>query len=114
MKGLSGALLRYRIMAWVTGVVLAALTIWLVVGYGFMDYSGDATKPALYRYLWMAHGWLYVIYFIVGVDLCFRVKYSVPKTLGVLIAGTVPFASFFVEHYVTKDLRSRFAEQLNV
>lgn len=107
MKGLAGAFLRYRIMAWVTGVVLASLTVWLVVGYGFLDYANTDTKPELYRVLWMAHGWLYVVYLIVGVDLAFRVRYSVPKTIGILIAGTIPFASFFAEAAVHRDLVRR-------
>lgn len=102
-----GAFLRYRVMAWVTGVVLASLTIWLVVGYGFLDYANTESKPELYRLLWMAHGWLYVIYLVVGVDLAFRVRYSVLRTLGILIAGTVPFASFFAEVAVHKDLVRR-------
>jgi integral membrane protein len=107
VNGMRGAFLRYRVMAWVTGVVLAALTIWLVVGYGFLDYANTESKPELYRLLWMAHGWLYVLYLVVGVDLAFRVRYSVPKTLGILIAGTVPFASFFAEAAVHKDLVRR-------
>jgi len=107
MSGLRGAFVRYRIMAWVTGVVLASLTIWLVVGYGFLDYANTDSKPNLYRLLWMAHGWLYVIYLVVGVDLAFRVRYSVWRTLGILIAGTVPFASFFAEAAVHKDLVKR-------
>lgn len=107
MKGMSGAFTRYRIMAWVTGVVLASLTVWLVVGYGFLDYANTATKPELYRLLWMAHGWLYVIYLVVGVDLAFRVRYSVPRTIGILLAGTIPFASFFAEAAVHKDLVRR-------
>ncbi len=44
---------------------------------------------------------------MVGVDLAFRVRYSVLKTLGILIAGTVPFASFFAEAAVHKDLVKR-------
>jgi integral membrane protein len=107
VSGLRGAFLRYRVMAWVTGVVLASLTIWLVVGYGFLDYANTESKPELYRLLWMAHGWLYVAYLVVGVDLAFRVRYSVLKTLGILIAGTVPFASFFAEAAVHKDLVKR-------
>jgi integral membrane protein len=70
MEKLPGALLRFRIMAWVTGVVLGALTIWLVVGYGFLDYANTEVKPDLYRWLWTAHGWLYLFYLIAGVDLC--------------------------------------------
>jgi integral membrane protein len=107
VKGLSGAFLRYRIMAWVTGVVLASLTIWLVIGYGFLDYANTAVKPELYRTLWMAHGWLYVIYLITGVDLAFRVRYSVPRTIAILLAGTIPFASFFAEAAVHRSLRGR-------
>ena len=102
-----GAFLRFRVMAWVTGVVLASLTIWLVVGYGFLDYANTESKPELYRLLWMAHGWLYVLYLVVGVDLAFRVRYSVLRTLGILIAGTVPFASFFAEAAVHRDLVRR-------
>ena len=112
MKGLKGALLRYRIMAWLTGVVLAALTVWLVVGYGFLDYANTDSKPALYRYLWTAHGWLYFIYLIVGVDLCFRMLLSVWKTLGILLAGTIPFASFFADSWVHKYAHSRHADAL--
>jgi integral membrane protein len=107
MKSLNGAFLRYRILAWVTGVVLAALTVWLVVGYGFLDYANVESKPGLYSLLWMLHGWLYVVYLIVGVDLAFRVKYSVIRTIAILVAGTIPFASFFAEALVHKDLKQR-------
>lgn len=107
MKGLNGAFVRYRIMAWVTGVVLAALTVWLIVGYGFLDYANVESKPGLYSLLWMLHGWLYVVYLVTGVDLAFRVKYSVVRTVAILIAGTIPFASFFSEALVHKDLKAR-------
>lgn len=107
MKGLPGAFLRYRIMAWVTGVVLAVLTVWLIVGYGFLDYANTESKPGLYSLLWMLHGWLYVVYLIVGVDLAFRVRYSVVRTVAILLAGTIPFASFFSEALVHKDLVRR-------
>ncbi len=113
MKGLAGALLRYRIMAWLTGVVLAALTVWLVVGYGFMDYANNDAKPALYRFLWTAHGWLYFIYLIVGVDLCFRMRLSVLRTLGILLAGTIPFASFYADAWVHRYARTHHGAALD-
>ena len=96
-------------MAWVTGVVLGALTIWLIVGYGFLDYANTETKPGLYRSLWTAHGWLYFVYLIVGVDLAFRVRYSIGKTVLILLAGTVPFMSFVAEYFVHKDITARLA-----
>ena len=105
--GVKGALLRYRVMAYVTGVVLATAFIWLVVGRIFLDYGNPDARPALYGYLWIAHGWLYFLYLVTGVDLAFRVRYSVVRTLGILIAGTIPFMSFVAEYYVHKDVVAR-------
>ena len=104
---MKGAFLRYRVMAWVTGVVLATATIWALIGYLFLNYSSEGGKPGIYSALWIAHGWLYFLYLITGVDLAFRVRYSVPRTLAILIAGTNPFASFFAEAAVHKDLVRR-------
>lgn len=104
---MNGAFVRYRVMAWVTGVVLATASIWAVVGYLALGYSDAEAKPSLYGLLWIGHGWLYALYLVTGVDLAFRVRYSVPRTLGILLAGTIPFASFFAEAAVHKDLRRR-------
>ncbi len=107
MKGLPGAFTRFRVMAWVTGVVLATAFVWLVIGRLFLDYSDAAARPALYGILWIAHGWLYFLYLIAGVDLAFRVRYGLGRVLLILIAGTIPFASFFAEAAVHKDLKGR-------
>ena len=102
-----GAFLRYRVMAYVTGVVLGVAFTWLVLGRLLWDYGNPEARPALYGYLWIAHGWLYFLYLIAGVDLAFRVRYSVVRTLGILVAGTIPFMSFVAEHFVHKDIRAR-------
>jgi integral membrane protein len=94
-------------MAYVTGVVLATAFVWLVVGRLFLDYGNPDSRPALYGYLWIAHGWLYFLYLIAGVDLAFRVRYSLLRTVGILIAGTIPFMSFVSEYVVHKDLKTR-------
>ena len=104
---MKGAFLRFRVMAWVTGVVLATAFVWLIVGRLFLDYGNPDARPALYGYVWIAHGWLYFLYLIAGVDLAFRVRYSVLRTVAILVAGTVPFASFFAEAAVHKDLVKR-------
>jgi len=99
------------VMAWVTGVFLLALTIWLVVGYGFLDYSDPVNKPAAYPLMWTGHGWLYFIYLVAAVDLTFRLRWSLLKTAGILIAGTIPFASFVAEHFVTRKVQAQIAQQ---
>lgn len=109
MKGMNGALTRYRVMAYVTGVILATATVWAIVGYAFLDYGSGAAKPGLYSLLWVAHGWLYFIYLIVSVDLFFRMRWSLLATAGVLLAGTIPGASFVAEHWVTKRAREELS-----
>ena len=98
---MKGAFLRYRVMAYLTGVVLATAFVWLIIGRLFLDYANPEARPAVYGFLWLAHGWLYFVYLITGVDLAFRVRYGVLKTVGILIAGTIPFMSF-----VSEGLRS--------
>lgn len=106
MAGTSGALLRYRVMAYVTGTFLLILTAWAIIGYSALDYGSGAVKPAAYSLMWTGHGWFYFIYLITAVDLTFRMRWSLLATLGILIAGTIPFASFFAEHWVTKRVRA--------
>jgi len=106
---MKGSFLRYRVMAYVTGIVLATAFVWLIIGRLFLDYGNPDARPALYGYLWLAHGWLYFVYLITGVDLAFRVRYGVLKTVGILLAGTIPFMSFVSEYLVHKDLRARGA-----
>jgi len=110
-QAMKGAFLRYRVMAYVTGIVLATAFVWLIIGRLFLDYGNPDARPALYGYLWLAHGWLYFVYLITGVDLAFRVRYGLLKTVGILLAGTIPFMSFVSEYFVHKDLRARGAIQ---
>ena len=116
MQKLRNAALRYRVMAWVTGVVLAFAFLWMLLLWilwisdggavgGF--FSDNETKPAAYSVLWIAHGWLYFIYLIVGVDLAFRMRYGILKTLGILLAGTIPFMSFVAERVTHRDVDAR-------
>lgn len=110
MKGLSGALLRYRIMAWVTGVLLAVMSvIGLPLKYVFHA-TNDGILSTFYAVGWVSHGWLYLLYVAAGLDICFRMRFSVVRTVAILLAGTIPFASFFADHYVAKSVHQRLAD----
>jgi integral membrane protein len=52
------------------------------------------------------HGFLYIVYLVATVDLSRRSGWSVLRTLGVMLAGTVPFLSFYVERRTTRSLRA--------
>ena len=97
---MSGALMRFRVMAYIVGVVLLILTLGMVLKYGF-------DKPELVETVGMFHGFLYIVYVITVIDLATRAKFSVVKTLLVMLAGTIPFLSFVAEHKVVVDIKSR-------
>lgn len=100
----SGVLTRYRVMAWVTGVVLALSCL---VGLSFWPwYVGEGPAGVL----WTAHGWLYVLYVLAAFHLAYRLRWKAVRTVLVLLAGTVPLMSFVAERRVTADLRRQEAQ----
>ncbi|WP_067841395.1 DUF3817 domain-containing protein [Nocardia lijiangensis] len=97
---IASALLRYRVLAWTTGLWLLLLTGEMIAKYGF-----GAETPS-----WIAvvHGWVYFIYLIATADLAVKVRWPIGRTVGTLIAGTVPLLSFFVEHTNAKQVKNDF------
>jgi integral membrane protein len=105
---LASALTRYRALAYATGVFLLLLTLHVVLqvaqrepgrplfeaeGIGAVLPGGGAWVPAV-------HGWLYLVYVVVSVDLWFRTRLNFPRMVGVVLAGTVPCMSFVAERWV--------------
>lgn len=107
MNRINTALLAFRIMAWVTGVVLAVASVWALLGYLFWGYSSEGGKPSLYSLLWLAHGWLYFAYLIAAVNLAFLLRFPILKTVALLLAGTIPFASFYADYVMHRYVRNR-------
>ena len=106
MNKISTALLAFRIMAWVTGVVLAFASVWALYGYLFLNYGTEGGKPLLYSILWIAHGWLYFAYLIAAINLAFLLRFPILKTLALLLAGTIPFASFYADFVMHRYVAS--------
>jgi len=97
------ALLRYRILAYTTGVLLIFLTIAVILKYTAGDHGATAV-------IGVAHGWIYVVYLLLSLDLAVKARFRPLSTVLVLLAGTIPLMSFVAEHYVT--LRVRAGERL--
>ena len=94
----SGALTRYRVMAYVTGVVLA---LGVLVGLHYWPWYIGKGPAGL---LWTAHGYLYILYVIAAFQLSYQQRWKALKTVLVLLAGTVPFMSFVAERRVSAEL----------
>jgi integral membrane protein len=98
-------LTRYRVMAYVTGVLLVLLTLGCIAKYGLQADGAAGFVTAV----GIAHGWLYVIYLVFAFDLGSKARWPIGKLLWVLLAGTVPTAAFFVERRVTRELEPTVA-----
>ncbi|WP_189854379.1 DUF3817 domain-containing protein [Streptomyces poonensis] len=99
-------LTRYRVMAYVTGVLLVLLTLGMIGKYLLdIDAATDFT-----RVVSIAHGWLYVVYLVFAFDLGSKAKWPVAKQLWVLLAGTIPTAAFFVERRISRELEVEVAD----
>ncbi len=93
-------LLAYRIMAWTTGIWLIAL-------------CGEIVSHLVYhheiRWIEVVHGWVYFVYVLAAFNLAIKVRWPIGKTIGVLLAGTIPILGIVVEHFQSKDIKARFA-----
>jgi integral membrane protein len=100
----AGSLARYRLMAFVTGVVLLAGTIALILKYTTNLHLEPGTGI-----LWLAHGYLYLVYVIITGILGFRLRWPLSRYVVVMLAGTIPTMSFVAEHFVTRATRKAAA-----
>ncbi|MFJ8632761.1 DUF3817 domain-containing protein [Streptomyces sp. NPDC093568] len=99
-------LTRYRVMAYVTGVLLVLLTLGVIAKYLLKMDGADSFTSVV----GIAHGWLYVLYLVFAFDLGSKAKWPVQRQLWVLLAGTIPTAAFFVERKITHELEAKVAE----
>jgi integral membrane protein len=93
------ALRRFQVAAYVVGVFLLVLVVAMV-----LKYAGD--KPRMVQIVGPIHGFLYMVYLGIALDLALRAKWSVRGTVAVLLAGTIPFLSFVAERIVTRRVHA--------
>ncbi|WP_434741429.1 DUF3817 domain-containing protein [Micromonospora sp. SH-82] len=93
---MGAALNRYRVIAWIVGVVLIML---VVVGMP-MKYGFD--NAVVVETIGPSHGFLYMVYLAAAFDLSRRADWSLKRMLAVMLAGTVPFVSFWAERRVSQ------------
>lgn len=100
---ISTALRNYRITAWITGIGLIVLVFVAMP----LKYLFDTPGPV--AVVGVSHGFLYMLYIVATLLLAERVRAKPLEALVVLLAGTVPIASFLAERAVTRRLRDRAA-----
>ncbi|MBZ6473537.1 DUF3817 domain-containing protein [Streptomyces griseocarneus] len=101
-------LTRYRVMAYLTAVMLLVLCAAMVFKYGF-DTGAGATLV-----ISQIHGVLFIIYLVFAFDLGSKAKWPIGKLLWVLVSGTIPTAAFFVERKVVREIEPMIADEAPV
>ena len=94
---MEAAVLRYRVMAYITGVVLIVLCF---VG---IPLQLAAHNNVIAGDVGTLHGILYIIYLIFAYLLTRRLRMPIGATLLVLLAGTIPVLTFVVERWVHRS-----------
>jgi integral membrane protein len=110
----TGALLRYRVMAYVVGILLIVL-VCVGVPLKYLATDGSTAQHAgewISSNLGVLHGFLYMIFLVAAADLARRARFSLGFTALVLVLGTVPFLSFVAERIATSRVRSQYSEVL--
>ena len=99
-RDVPAALTRYRVMAWIVGVLLIALILVAVP----LKYLVGMDEPV--ALIGTLHGWLYFIFFLTACDLALRASWTLRGTVLTLVAGTVPILSFVAERNATRKTRA--------
>ncbi|GIL36905.1 hypothetical protein PDTK01_29800 [Phycicoccus sp. DTK01] len=95
----------FKVMAFIVGIGLLVLVVEMVLSYGFQMKGQD--NPL---YWWpQPHGFIYMVYLVATALLGFKVGWPLGKMVLVMLAGCVPFLSFWVERKVAGEVEASLA-----
>lgn len=97
---MKAALLRFRIAAYVVGMLL------IILAFIAMPLKYVAGYDTVVSFVAPAHGTLYMVYLVLVLDLARRARWRLPRTALVALAGTVPIYSFIAERKVNAELQT--------
>jgi integral membrane protein len=87
----NGALIRYRIMAYIVGVML--IVVFVSIPFQTVE-----------RPVGFIHGMLYLLYLLTALDLVRRARLGFWTLVAMVCGGWVPFLAFVVERWVTRRI----------
>lgn len=119
-----GALTFYRVSAYVTGILLLLLVVEMLFKYTPLQLEIELGGPNgllalvpidtvtainLSTGILIAHGWLYVVYLFADFRLWSLMRWPFSRFIAIAAGGVVPFLSFIVEHYMTRQTHAELA-----
>ena len=100
----SGVLMRYKVMAFVTGAMLLLLCAVTLLKYTVL--SGNDGFDSFATLVGIVHGWIYMIYLFTCAHLWVVKRWKLGRLITMALGGVVPFLSFIVERRIELQVRS--------
>jgi integral membrane protein len=103
---LSAALTRYRVAAYVVGVLLVVACLSSICGHGLLPAWTGAPDPLTesfgpdFLWVWMVHGFFYVGYLVLAFDLFRRTRWPLRRLAELIVAGLLPGLTFVIERRI--------------
>jgi len=95
----------FKIMAITAGCALFVLVVIIVINGGFGK-GGASTVWA------PIHGFIYFVFVLSIANLGFKVGWSLPRMIRIMLSGFVPLLPFFVERKVAREVEAQLAGSL--
>jgi integral membrane protein len=95
------ALTFFKVMAFIVGIGLLLLVLEVILHYGF-DNDALSWWP-------QPHGFIYLVYVVATANLGFKVGWGLGRMVLVMLAGVVPFLSFWAERRVAAEVEGKLA-----
>ena len=103
---MNAAVLRYRVMAYITGVLI------IIVVFAGIPLQIWAHNTFISNDVATVHGFLYIVYIVFASILASKLHMKPKPTVLLLLAGTVPLMTFIVERWMMrKYIAPALAEQ---
>ena len=94
---------RYRLLAYIVGT---ALVILVFIGIPLQLWAHNDT---IEKIVGTIHGFLYIVYVVLSIELAIRYRFSLLRAALSLLAGLVPIMTFVAERKNTAYVRARQA-----
>ena len=100
------AVLRYRVMAYITGVLI------IIVVFVGIPLQVWGHNTVIVNQVGTVHGFLYIVYIVFAFLLASKLHMKPKPTVLLLLAGTVPVMTFVVERWMRRRyINPALAEQ---
>ncbi|AEI08801.1 hypothetical protein CRES_0438 [Corynebacterium resistens DSM 45100] len=95
----------YSFAAFFTGIWLLILLVEMIFKYLII---GQEEFPQWLSFIGPAHGFVFMVYMITCLDLGTKARWEPSKWISTILAGVVPFLSFYVESKRRKEVKAQF------